>query len=493
MRKTQTYKSAEDKIRKKLVINAAKKCTFALLAFLSLIALIICFTSCNKLKPLPPAASGTTYDIALDFAADMKSADISQEIFYTNETSSLLTELVLRLYANAYKADNGKIEVLSLKIDNQSVDFELSGDNNTVLTILYSLKEGDSCNIEIDCLLTLPEGDSRLGTTKSSVNLTGFYPVMAIFENGAWRKDDFYDFGDPFYSETASYYISVSYPESYIMATSGVVSSTRTEEGIRCAEITAENVRDYAMVLSTEFKLLSGKANTSAGAVDVDYYYTSDRQPDASLRTAISALQIFSENFGAYPYPHYTVVETPLNAGGMEYGTLAAIAPNENHARYLETVVHETAHQWWFGVVGSDQFNDAWLDEGLTEFCTGYYFYLIGDRLAYNNFVNDCDRNYSVFAQLPEPIKFNSRMNRHLSSFLTSGEYVAVTYLKGALMFDSLRTLIGDKKFTASLATYYSENAYRIADRESLVSAFEKNGCMVRSIIDGWVDGTAKI
>ncbi|MDE6302903.1 MAG: hypothetical protein K2M36_04895 [Clostridia bacterium] len=187
--------------------------------------------------------------------------------------------------------------------------------------------------------------------------------------------------------------------------------------------------------------------------------------------------------------PTFTVAQSNISsAGGMEYGTFVLVSPSPSREIYLDTVTHETAHQWWYNAVGSDQINSAWLDEGLTEFCTYYYHYLIGERDEYRTAIASISRSYSSFSSLKNTVGFDGRMNRPLSSYLTEGEYVAVTYYKGALLFDTLRALVGDRKFQAALKHYYADNLYAVATEDSLIAAFKTQGYNITRILSSWTD-----
>ena len=102
-------------------------------------------------------------------------------------------------------------------------------------------------------------------------------------------------------------------------------------------------------------------------------------------------------------------------------------------------------------------------------------------------------RSYSAFSALKPTVGFDGRMNRHLTSYLTEGEYVAVTYYKGALLFDTLHTLVGDKKFQAAMKSYYDSNKYSVATQAELISAFKAQGYNVESIVTGWTNDTAPL
>lgn len=481
------------------------------LCILLVLSASVLLVACNRNPQTATADTTTVYDMRLDYDGG-RTATLDADVLYCNTTGRDLDEIRFHLYPNAFSEGSpnppynetdksdffyngesfGKIEVLSVKTDRTSVDFALS-DNKQILSVPCDAKAGDFVAVSFECLLTLPECISRFGVTPDGVNLTGFYPSVCVFENGEWREDAYTAIGDPFYSEIASFYVTVSMPESFVLASSGTVAESGVSDGKTTVYVEAENVRDFAVCLSEKFTRDYAEFETGGNTVRVEYCFVDDAEPERTLALAVNAVRTFSETFGAYPYPALTVVQSPLNAGGMEYGTLVIVAPSEDRTVYEQTVVHEIAHQWWFGVVGSDQINCAWLDEGLTEFCTAYFYALSGDDDTYTEAVAACRNYYAGYERLPEEIGFDGRMSRPLCGFLAEGEYVAVTYMKGFLLFDALLQVAGREKFNAALSDYFASNAYSIATPDDLVASFENQGILAGGIVDSFVSDKAII
>ena len=465
-----------------------------MLCTLICIAVCILVSACNP-KKTREQDSSPCYDISAEYDAETATLSASQEILYTAQADS--DYAVLHVYANAFSKDNNLINILLLQIDRQTVDCEIYGEDKTLLKVNFSFKENDTYIISCKYTVNVPRSDTRLGVTEDGiVNLTCFYPVLARYDGG-WLEDCYSQFGDPFFSDVSSFYVSLTVDENMNVASSGetVSNEIRYVNGKykRTVEISAEYIRDFGMAAG-QFRSLSESVRLGDRDVNVNYCYYSDDNPTASLERAVSSLTVFSQTFGDYSHSSFTVVQSNLaTAGGMEYGSFVLVSPNPSIESYLDTITHETAHQWWYDAVGSDQLNSAWLDEGLTEFCTYYYHYLSGNRAAHTAAMSEISRAYSSFSALKPTVGFDGRMNRHLSTYLTEGEYVAVTYYKGALLFDTLRTLVGDEKFQAALSRYYKDNMLKIANEQSLCSAFKTQGYDVDSIISGWTNDTAII
>lgn len=480
-------------------------------AIVAAVLLAVCLVACDNPSLPSPSSPVPVYDMNLTFDGD-REVTLQEEILYTNDTGDTLTTLAFHLYPNAFAEDaknppyfaadrenfyyNGEsfgcIEISSVELNRKTSDFVTNGTDDEILEVACALSDGETATVSITATLTLPECNARFGITESTVNLTGFYPVLCMYEDGAWRTDGYTAAGDPFYSETSSFYVTANIPADYVVACSGEVTSNEVKDDFKCVEITAENVRDFAMFLSRDFACETTAVALPSGEVNVEYYHVSDDSAKDTTALAADALKVFSDTFGAYPYSSFKVVQAPVGAGGMEYGALVAIDPSVTDAtEYARTVVHETAHQWWFGAVGSDQLNSPWLDEGLTEFSTAYYFLKKGEKTTYTELTTAAQTYYGVYARMPAEVGFNPVMNRHLSSYISNGEYVAVTYCKGLLLFDALLSLAGEAKFETALRNYFADNLFSVATEQNLADAFEQAGFDAKGIIESFVSGAA--
>lgn len=456
---------------------------FVLIAIL--VVTLLSLTACNDNAP-EVATEFPCYDMVLSYDGE-NTVSFSEDVFFTARDN--LDDLKLHLYPNAFSSSAsapisqsewnkvqsfGKIEILSVKIDRQNSDFVINVIDDTILSIPASVKENESVTLSISGIITLPECVARFGKNDETVNLTGFYPVLCARKNGVWLEDGYSNIGDPFCLDVADYFASVTYPSDLVLASTCICETTVAGD-LKTTEISAEKIRDFALVFSPSFKTATAK---TASGVEVNYFYLAgDTTP---LDVATTAIETFSSAFGDYPYPYFTLVQAPLSSGGMEYGALAVVSPTSG----AETVVHETAHQWWYNVVGNDQIRESWLDEGLTEFSTAYFFALTGKEDYYSSFMKSVNETYSEW----KPTASTLAMTAELSS-LSETDYTVLSYVKGAMLFDTLRTLVGDEKLRSALSTYYRNNAYSIATTDDLVSAFDeidtKAGGIIRSFVAG--------
>ena len=243
-------------------------------------------------------------------------------------------------------------------------------------------------------------------------------------------------------------------------------------------------MRNFVFVLGENYNY----ANRVVQDVVVNsYYYRGHRLGgEKALEAAADALVAFTDLFGPYPYAELDVVETPNTLGGMEYPGLVviedALYPGVGGIEWL--AAHEVAHQWWFGVVGSDQIDEPWLDEALTQYSTMLYYEKVYGPQRAAAILN------SVFVSAHRSL---ISRGRDLPAGLPASSYEPslyweVVYDKGALYFDALRQAVGDRTFFDILRTYYAENRYGIATPESFLAVVERvAGERHESIYRRWI------
>lgn len=428
---------------------------------------------------------------------------------YYNRTDNQIDNLCFNLWGNAYRqnakfkpvaAGDGKAYYDGASYGGESVDkvegcaeWSVGGEDENILTVALSepLYPEQSTTVTISYKLDLAKVNHRTGVTADTVNLGNFYPVLCAYTQEGFLQTPYYSTGDPFVSACANYDVTLSLPLGYAAATSGKeVERKESKEGTT-VRYTLENARDFAAVLSNKFKTLTKDVDGCA----VTLYYCGERQPQTELNAVGESLEYFSTSFGKYCYPTLSIVLTPLSFSGMEYPALALVnsALNEEDAVY--TAVHETAHQWWYAMVGSNQVKNAWQDEGLAEYSTLCFFethpsYGFTRTSILGSAIKAYRAYYSVYNQIFG--KSDTTMARALCDFEGEYEYFNIVYNKSLLMFESVRTAMGDKKFFAALKNYFEANEYGIAAPESLIAKLDEF-YDVEGLMEGYLNGKVVI
>ena len=357
------------------------------------VALLCCCAALAACKPDPmktAVQNGDNYTIVCSYDAETHVLSAVQTLKMTNRSENCFDEVKLHIYANQYREDAatsvvpnayrskaypngasyGEISFDSVKVNGVPVAFTVGGQDCDILSVPIDggLFPDKGAELELTYQVQLANAHHRLGYNDNTVNFGNWYPVLCHVDNGNYTESPYYNVGDPFVSDVANYDVSFTLPEGYLAAATGELTEATSEGGSVTYRYRADAVRDFALVASDKFT----KITDTVGDTQVNYYYYADKDAESSLAAACGMMKFLNEKVGKYPYSQYSVAETEFCYGGMEYPNLAMVASGGNS--YREAVAHETAHQWFYGVVGNDQITDAWQDEGLAEYLT--YLYL---------------------------------------------------------------------------------------------------------------------
>ena len=464
------------------------------------------------LAPLTLAACGTTtpdlYTMTLVYEPSTRSLAGEMTVQLENRTESAWETVEFQLWPNAFRegakylpvsetyapavyykgASFGGITLTGI----EGGEARVVGEDENILEVTppAPVYPDERITLTMRFTVLLPEIEHRLGVGQKTVNLGNFYPILC-----AWGEEGFCEHvyaccGDPFVSGVADYDVTFTLPASYHVAHTG--TGTRTEEnGLATYHVRAEGVRDFAMVCSEQFTVHTAEAS----GIPVAYYALDDADPSGTLQTACESLSYYADAFGAYEYPAYTVVETGFPYGGMEYPMLSLIADDLPATEVPLVVAHETAHQWWYAMVGSDQYHEAWQDEGLAEYSAALFFEAYPEYgRTYADMVAASESAYrayySVSAQLS---RGETAMRRDLTDYTGDYAYRSLAYDKGVILFDRLRQTVGEERFFAAIKDYARAYKGEIAPPEALIARFAARSPQAEGIFAAFLDGLCVI
>ncbi len=483
-----------------------------IIVFLLIFSVFLSFSGCFKTTDLDKICKNKNqYNMVLTYNDVEHTLSAEQVIRYVNNTGSVLTNACFHLYANNFSdgainkpvsASNvtkaypngfseGHIEIKKVLVNNKNANFELVGDDENILDVKFNVALQPTAlhEIYIKYVVKIPNILHRFGYTDKSVNLANFYPVACVFENGKFVTDPYNSNGDPFYSDISSYSVTLNYPFGYEVASTGTKKVSKDNNNNIC-KISAKAVRDFAIVMSKQFKVLSQEVE----GVVVNYFYYGDKKPEESLKTSVNSVKTFNNLFGKYPYSTLDVVETGFLHGGMEFPNLVMISDNlETYEDYTYVIVHEIAHQWWYGLVGNNQFSYGWLDEGLAEYaCMLFYEQNEEYGIDYQVLMQNALNNYKLFLDVYRQVyeKVETTLNRDLCDFATEPEYSFTAYTKAMLMHDALRNVLGTKTYLKCLKNYFESYKFEIATPEDMILCFSNSsGKDLESFFNAWING----
>ena len=514
------------------------KFMFVLCGISIITLIIVIFAGCTDSSIESKAAN--SYNLEIIYNDEEKTLSATEVLIYKNTTETALPFVCLNLYPNAFREEsisapvslanehkaypNGK-SYGNITIKNVSVlqstticsngmdilqptysevaeyvknsnlendEYFIGGEDQNILYIIFKtpLYPNEMREIKIEFDVIIPNVNHRFGYGNNTVNLANFYPIACVYTNGDFSKELYHYNGDPFFSDISNYTVSFKCPRDFIVASTGNLTNETTQNNEKILEYSAKGVRDFAIVLSKEFSVIS----KSVGKTNVNYYYFSDTDPTQSLETAQKALNFFNETFGQYPYTNLTVVEANFVHGGMEFPNLVYISNDiTDRLSYNQVIVHEIAHQWWYGLVGNSAFDYGWLDEGLTEYSTALFFDAHPEfETELTTIVSNAYSYYNLIEGLYQNVNgsFDSSMNRKLDEYETEREYVCIAYVKGMLLFDSLNEILGEKLFIKCLQNYFEEYKFQNVTPDNLISSFEKTSKRnLASYFSAWIEG----
>lgn len=458
---------------------------------------------------IPEIESVNEYEIDAAFYEEEKTIEGTEKVTYTNKSSNNIKAIYFHIYPNVFKLketvpfeenemnrayldgfEPGYININSVKSSKGDLSFLVIGKGNSILKVNLDeeLESGEKTKIYIDFMVKVPPAYGRFGFGKNTVNLGNWYPIASVMDEAGWNLDPYYSIGDPFFSDISNYRVVMTMPPNYVLAATGDLIKKESIDGNYRWTFEAPKVRDFAMIASNRYKVIEDET----GGVSIRSYYFEDEAAELSLKAAKDSIEIFNEAFGKYPYKHFSVAASDFFIGGMEYPKLVFINEemyegNEEMLEYI--IVHETAHQWWYGIVGNDEVEEAWLDEALTEYSTLlYYENKYGEEAKNKMYKEMILGTYNLYRN------FNKTENeiilKHLQDFKSSREYQALVYCKGTMFLQCLREELGDEAFFDILKVYFDKYKYKNATTEDFMKICEiVSDRDLNNIFEKWLKG----
>ncbi|GAG56615.1 unnamed protein product, partial [marine sediment metagenome] len=362
----------------------------------------------------------------------------------------------------------GKMEITKLLVDGIETNYKIE-QTLCEIDLEKPINPDENLEITIEFYQNIPKNADRYGYYNDVVSLGNWCPILAVYDDDGWHKDQFLPIGDPFYSDSSIYEVEISLPENYVLASTGELINTKKTDDYITYTYEAYPVRDFAIMFSNEYGVLEDKYH------DINIYsflIGEDLEKNKnSLNFAKDSIAIFSELFGKYPYQNYSIAQNFMNFGGMEYPQLCQIKYvdyNDKKISYYRNefvIAHETAHQWWYSVVGNDEINEPWLDEAFAVYSTHQYFI---------NKYSETDPQF-IYSQrnrtIQAPLKVMSKTIRDYEDF---GKYSAEIYKGGSDLLFKLEEHLGKEVMYEILRRYYEEYKFENADITGFINICEE-------------------
>lgn len=452
---------------------------------------------------------------------------------YKDNSTALVEQLLKNGDYKLYYADSinrGFIDQLDFKVNNSKVEWEFHPEHIDIAKIHLqtSLKPGNSIVISTPFRVKVPKGIySRLGHIGESYQISQWYPKPAVYDKDGWHEMPYLSQGE-FYSEYGSFDVSITVPKNYVIGATGDLQNTDelewltnkahkdslyihslrdkdlmskkkdmsfpgSEEESKTLRYIQKNVHDFAWFADKRFYVLKGSVSLpdSKRKVDTWTMFTNNEIHlwKRSIEYMNDAIYYYSLWNGDYPYNQATAVDGSISAGGgMEYPNVTVIGESGN-ALLLETViVHEVGHNWFYGILGSNERDNAWMDEGLNTLNENRYLETkYPDKTMLESFLGNrgseiterFDLNgYKNKAQHDLSYLISARSNadqpmQHPSADYTSLNYGGIVYSKTGVVFTYLKAYLGEELFDKCMHHYYENWKFKHPQPENLQRSFE--------------------
>ncbi len=340
------------------------------------------------------------YRIGARLDAEQRTIVGNESIQMSNDVNANVTDLCIRLYANASFYSGGTAaQIGDVRLNGQTASVRMEQQNTLLrITLPTPLANGQAAQLSLNFTTTVPTNGGGYGIFTFSNGVFAlhyWHPELTAYNpDGSCVVHAIGEQGDLHNTFSSNYLLTFAAPQSYTLITSGVEVNQSSANDETIHEIVSPLTRNFVMVASDRFQQMS----QSVGATKVNSYYLSadEKGGKAALAASAKALDVFSKKFSPYPYSEFDVVEVSLSGGaaGVESTGLIFLARDvydsaktnpfgdfgplmgstQTNLDVLGFVAaHETAHEWWYGMVGNDAFQQPWLDESLANWSAAYF------------------------------------------------------------------------------------------------------------------------
>ncbi|MCR9251464.1 MAG: M1 family metallopeptidase [bacterium] len=470
-----------------------------------------------------------------------------EELEYVNNSGQTLNYIFFHLWPNAYKTNQtafakqqveagsqrfyftsdkyrGYIDSLDFKVNGVPVEIEENSENPDIIKLILNepLTGGAKIDITTPFRVKIPWSYSRLGRINQQYQITQWYPKPAVFDKDGWHTMPYLDMGE-FYSEFGSFDVSITVPENYVIGATGDLQNQRELEFLdslgsnnknmvedndlrkdhpesssktKTLRYLQDRVHDFAWFADKRYLVKTGEVSLPGSGRKVKLYAMYNKVNAEVWEDIIEymhdGIQFYSKTVGEYPYDVATVVDGALSAGsGMEYPTITVLGADSEILLELVTV-HELGHNWFYGILASNEREFTWMDEGFNSFVEQDYFLekypdrgllgtdpnnhaTIGGRIArfFNVSTTPIDQLYPIAYKAVTAAGKDQAMQTHAADF-TSINYGIINYQKTATLLRYLQGYLGKDLFQKCMKTYYDEWKFKHPKPDDAKRVFEE-------------------
>jgi hypothetical protein len=329
----------------------------------------------------------------------------------------------------------------------------------------------------------MPETQARSGWKRDFMLGGQWFPKVGVWWHGAWNCHQYHATTE-FFADFGVYDVKLTVPQNQVIGASGVeVASANNPDGTKSLTYHGDDIHDFAWTASPRFKVRESVYQAQMGRIKLRFLMQPAHwgQAERHERIIRETLDHFEKWYGPYPYKSLTVVdpEPDSAAGGMEYPTFITGDSSwfePDGFKLIEIVVeHEFGHQYWYGMVATNEFEDAWMDEGINSYTEAKVLdSIFGRKTSMINIAG---------ATLGEPgeqrlsyigVADLDPMAQKAYEYYSFNSYGGITYGKTASVLLTLEGIIGEDTMQKAMHTYFMKYRFTHPDKEDFLKTIEE-------------------
>ena len=473
------------------------------------------------------------YELKSTVDIDNKKIIATQKTVFTNNSQKPIEELFFHIYphrkytnkekdfmgryAGYFKINpfpegfqSGNLEIKSVMHNGKELSFQITGEDQTLLKILLDqpLNPFQRVEISLDFVVNIPHAYGRFGWHNNTLALSHWYPILSVLNENGWNNHPFYPFHRPFFSDASFYSVELTIPCEQVVIHSGeLIKETVNDKQTRTLYIeTPLPVREFSLAMSPDYEICEGSFNE----VKIKSFYLPGDQSygEKALQNAKELMQYYTRRFGPYPYKEFSIAPVHLGYGGEQMANMVFIDTRvyqlpELLIRHFDFLIaHETGHQWFYNLVGIDEFTQMWLEEGINSFFLLEYlenkYGKEASVLQLPKYLEWFIPNFSFRAGRETRYKMITRTDwdrpimGKLSGFREPSSIFSLTYGKGSGVVSMLHYLIGDDAFDRIFTRVFKEFQFQNFNLREFINICEEESSQELDwFFDQWLN-TAK-
>lgn len=386
--------------------------------------------------------------------------------------------------------------------------FEAPNDGNPydrtvmVVDLPAAVAPGEEVEVEMVWRAKVPRTFARTGVLGEHYFIAHWFPKLGVFEGADGWNCHQYHATTEYFSDYGSYDVRLTLPSDYVIGATGRETETLDNgDGTTTHRFQQDDVHGFTWTASPHYQVANQRFEEEGlPSVDMRLLYQKEHahQVDRHFEATRAALKYYGKWYGPYPYGHITIVDPAfgLRAGGMEYPTIFTAGTRNSRPEGIGSpegvTIHEAGHQFWYGIVGNNEFEHAWLDEGLNTFSTSrtqhaHYGDTFGRQTYFRppggrggSFITLIDRNvrFSWDGAGARWAGFVASRAVDVPAVPTFHYYPrsagAISYSKTALWLQVLERHYGWDKLQAVLSTFFDRYKFKHPEPEDLFNVTEE-------------------